>query len=104
MTIGILALAFQKRRIPNFDSEQINDSAKTSDRKSPFHPFEDDKGLHYDLLSHSDHPITRENALAGCTVCQEDRASPLCDHPLGRIHGSRTSYPEEKPVRCLSAQ
>lgn len=45
--IGVLALAFSKRRKPNFDSERIHDSAKTSDPKSLFDPFRYDTGLHW---------------------------------------------------------
>lgn len=44
---GILSLPFRKRRILNFDSEQIRVSAKTSGRNSPFDAFEYDKGLHW---------------------------------------------------------
>lgn len=39
--------------------------------------------LRYHLLSHSDHLVTRESALAACTACQKDKASPLLDCPPG---------------------
>lgn len=60
--------------------------------------------LHYHLFSHSDHPVAENMPLQAVPHAGRTGQAPSVTVLLRRIHGGRTSYPEEKLVRCLSAQ
>lgn len=84
---SFFSFSFGESRIPYFDLKQIHHSAKTSDWRSLLDPLEYierlhrelkqplKSKLHYHLLSHSDHPVTRDSILAGCTTCQDSTAA-----------------------------